>query len=124
LYSNDKLGFSFEYKDDIRKNKDFRKYPLAMNDVIAFKNSLFIKNKSSFSEHKLYYPLYMAESIGFTLLEKAQESKYIPEVLTLKDKNLKLRVDRSSLEKQLEDLMREDKPINGLLKSIANAETN
>jgi hypothetical protein len=66
----------------------------------------------------------MAESIGFTLLEKAQESKYIPEVLTLKDKNLKLRVDRSSLEKQLEDLMREDKPINGLLKSIANAETN
>lgn len=62
----------------------------------------------------------MAESIGFTLLEKAQLSKYIPEVLTLKDKNLKLRVERSSLEKQLEDLMREDKPINGLLKSIAN----
>lgn len=68
LYANDKLGFSFEYKEEIKKNKEYRKYPLAMNDVIAFRNSLFIKNKNTFLEHRFYYPLYMAESFGFAFL--------------------------------------------------------
>lgn len=59
LYKNDRLGFSFEYKEQIRKSKDYRKYPLAMNDVITFRNSLFIKSKSAFLEYRNYYPLYM-----------------------------------------------------------------
>jgi hypothetical protein len=68
LYSNDKLGFSYDYKEDVKKSKDFRKYPLVANDVIAFKNSLLIKNKSAFLDHHVYYPLYMAESFALTLL--------------------------------------------------------
>lgn len=42
--------------------------------------------------------------------------------MTFKDKSTRLRVDRSSLEKQLEELIRQDKPIMGLIKSIAMTE--
>lgn len=101
LYANDKLGFSFDYSQKIRKEEDFRKYPLAMNDVIAFRNQLFYKNRALFLQHRIYYPLYMAESFGFTFLKRTQDFKYIPEVLTFKEKTYQLRVDRPALEKQL-----------------------
>jgi hypothetical protein len=65
--------------------------------------------------------LYLAESFGFVFLENARQFKYISEILTFKEKNFRLRADRPTLEKQLEDLIREDKSILGLLKSVANA---
>lgn len=92
LYSNNKLGFSFGISDAIKQKKDFRKYPLPMNDVIAFRNSLFVKNRSSFIDHRVYYPLYMTESYGFTFMRDARDFRYIPEILSIKNKKAKIRV--------------------------------
>lgn len=91
-----------------------------MNDVIAFRNSLFIKNRSSFIDHRVYYPLYMAESYGFTLLKSAKDFRYIPEILSIKNKKAKIRVERSDLEKELEELIRKDESIIPLLKKLSN----
>ena len=38
LYENNRLGFLFDYNDKLKRNKDFRKYPLAVNDLIAYRN--------------------------------------------------------------------------------------
>lgn len=79
-----------------------------MNDVIAFRNSLFLKNRSSFIDHRVYYPLYVTESFGFTLMKEAKDFKYIPEILSIKNKKANIRVERSDLEKKLEELIRKD----------------
>ena len=72
-----------------------------MNDVIAFRNSLFVKNRSSFIDHRVYYPLYMTESYGFNFLKDARDFRYIPEILSIKNKKSKIRVERSEIEKEL-----------------------
>lgn len=68
-----------------------------MNDVIAFRNSLFVKNRSIFIDHRVYYPLYMTESFGFTFMSYARDFRYIPEILSIKNKKAKIRVERSDL---------------------------
>lgn len=95
LYANDKLGFSFNISEKLRAAKEFRKYPLPMNDVVAFRNALFLKNRSSFLDYRMFYPLYVTESIGFTLLKESHGFTYIPEILTIKSRNAKIRVERS-----------------------------
>ena len=72
LYTNDMLGFSFDYSDEIRKSQTYRKYPFAANDVFAFRNVLFLKNKQSFIQYRLVNPLWLVESYALTLIEKAK----------------------------------------------------
>jgi hypothetical protein len=41
-------------------------------------------------------------------MKEAKDFKYIPEILSIKNKKAKIRVERSDLEKELEELIRKD----------------
>lgn len=62
----------------------------------------------------------MAESYGFTLLKAAKDVRYIPEILSIKNKKAKIRVERTDLEKELEELIRKDESIIPLLKKLSD----
>jgi hypothetical protein len=54
---------------------------------VAFRNTFLIENKEALQG---IYPLSLPQSYGLKLLEKAKSTKYINEILTIKNRNFEI----------------------------------